>query len=149
MLTLHINATVFGCYTRVSCSFIKLKANILTFFKKQLDTLLKTKLNGKSLYESDSVKSWHYTMEFSINSFFSNYDQIHSFLWIWSHLLKNPLWKPLFFVWCREFLLTWTCGGNMFYFFCLGSKQKNNNKNDISFKRVLSIRIITFVNQNS
>ena len=30
-------------------------------------------------------------MRFSIKDFFSKYDQIRSFLWIWSHLLKKSL----------------------------------------------------------
>ena len=40
------------------------------------------------------VKSHPYTaqkMKFSIKDFFSKCDQIRSFLWIWSHLLKKPL----------------------------------------------------------
>ena len=36
-------------------------------------------------------------MEFSIKDFFNNYDQIRSFLRIWSHLLK----KISFFVQCK------------------------------------------------
>ena len=36
-------------------------------------------------------------MKFSIKDFFSKYDQIGSFLWIWSHLLKKSLMKNLIF----------------------------------------------------
>ena len=36
-------------------------------------------------------------MKFSIKDFFSKYDQIRSFLWIWSHLLKKSLVKNFIF----------------------------------------------------
>ena len=36
-------------------------------------------------------------MKFSINDFFSKCDQIHSFLQIWSHLLKNSLMENFIF----------------------------------------------------
>ena len=39
----------------------------------------------------------HKKMKFSIEDFFSKYDQIHSFLWIWSHLLKKLLMKNFIF----------------------------------------------------
>ena len=48
-------------------------------------------------------------MKFSMKDFFSKCDQIRSFLWIWSHLLKKPLmenfivcavlWKPASWFW--------------------------------------------------
>ena len=41
-------------------------------------------------------------MEFSIKDFFSKYDQIRSFLWIWSHLLKKSLTK--IFIFCAVVL---------------------------------------------
>ena len=34
---------------------------------------------------------------FSIKDFFSKCDQIHSFLWIWSHLLKKSLMENFIF----------------------------------------------------
>ena len=37
-------------------------------------------------------------MKFSINDFFSKYDQIRSFLRIWSHLLKKCLMQNLIFL---------------------------------------------------
>ena len=37
-------------------------------------------------------------IKFSIKDFFSKYDQIHSFLRIWSHLLKKSLIENFFFV---------------------------------------------------
>ena len=54
-------------------------------------------------------------MKFSIKDFFSKCDQIHSFLRIWSHLLKKPLMENfifcavkylicLRFLWCSDFL---------------------------------------------
>ena len=36
-------------------------------------------------------------MKFSIKDFFIKCDQIGSFLWIWSHLLKKSLMKNLIF----------------------------------------------------
>ena len=36
-------------------------------------------------------------MKFSINDFFSKCDQIHSFLRIWSHLLKKSLMENFIF----------------------------------------------------
>ena len=37
-------------------------------------------------------------MKFSIKDFFSKCDQICSFLWIWSHLLKKPLMENFIFL---------------------------------------------------
>ena len=37
-------------------------------------------------------------MKFSIKDFFKKYDQIRSFPWTWSHLLKKSLMENLFFV---------------------------------------------------
>ena len=39
----------------------------------------------------------HCTKKFSIKDFFSKYDQIHSFLRIWSHLLKKSLMENSIF----------------------------------------------------
>ena len=36
-------------------------------------------------------------MKFSIENFFSKQDQIHSFLWIWSHLLKKSFMEIFIF----------------------------------------------------
>ena len=36
-------------------------------------------------------------MKFSIKEFFSKCDQIRSFLWIWSHLLKKSLMENFIF----------------------------------------------------
>ena len=36
-------------------------------------------------------------MKFSINDFFSKFDQINSFLWFWSHLLKKSLIENFIF----------------------------------------------------
>ena len=40
-------------------------------------------------------------MKFSIKDFFSKCNQIRSFLWIWSHLLKKSLLENFFFVQCQ------------------------------------------------
>ena len=36
-------------------------------------------------------------MKFSIKDFFSKCDQIHGFLWIWSHLLEKPFMENFTF----------------------------------------------------
>ena len=49
---------------------------------------------------SDDFKrnsSYWRKMKFSINDFFSQCDQIRSFLWNWSHLLKKSLMENLIF----------------------------------------------------
>ena len=38
-------------------------------------------------------------MKFSMKEFFSKCDQIRSFLWIWSHLLKKCLMENFIFLW--------------------------------------------------
>ena len=42
-------------------------------------------------------------MKVSIKDFFSKCDQIRSFLWIWSHLLKKSVMEN--FIFCIEFVL--------------------------------------------
>ena len=44
-------------------------------------------------------------MKFSINDFFSKYDQIRSFLWIWSHFLKKSWIEN--FIFCAVILTAW------------------------------------------
>ena len=46
-------------------------------------------------------------MKFSIKYFFSKWDQTHSFLRIWSHLLKKSLIETSFFVQWLLFYYTW------------------------------------------
>ena len=41
-------------------------------------------------------------MKFSIKDVFSKYDQIRSFLWIWSDLLKKSFMKTSTFVQCNQ-----------------------------------------------
>ena len=48
--------------------------------------LVITLLNPELVSPSTAQK-----MRFSIKDFFSKFDQIYSFLWIWSHLLKKSL----------------------------------------------------------
>ena len=47
------------------------------------------------------LNSTEQKMKFSIKDFFSNCDQIRSFLRIWSHLLKKSLKEN--FIFCAEF----------------------------------------------
>ena len=64
-------------------------------------------------------------MKFSIRDFFSKYDQIRSFLWIWSHLLKKALMEN--FVFCAA-LSRYIVRANIeitpvpFWMVCLSSK---------------------------
>ena len=46
---------------------------------------------------SSHLKVTAQKLKFSIKDFFSEYDQIHSFLPIWSHLLKKSLMKNFIF----------------------------------------------------
>ena len=46
-------------------------------------------------------------MKFSIKDFFSKCDQICSFLWIWSHLLKNSLMEN--FIFCAVYVPVFLC----------------------------------------
>ena len=48
------------------------------------------KVNNKDIRTTQNMK-------FSIKDFFSKCDRIRIFLWIWSHLPKNPSWKISFF----------------------------------------------------
>ena len=52
-----------------------------------------------SIYDQISLLK---KMKFSITDFFSKYDKIHSFLRIWSYLLKKSLMESLIF--CSVFL---------------------------------------------
>ena len=45
-----------------------------------------------------SVKALHKKMKFSIKDVFCKCDQIRSFLWIWSHLLKKSLMENFIFL---------------------------------------------------
>ena len=48
-------------------------------------------------------------MKFSVKDIFSNYDQIRSFLRIWSHLLKISLTEILYFMQCLVYMIfKWT-----------------------------------------
>ena len=47
------------------------------------------------LFQSENITAQN--MKFSIKDFFSKCDQIRSFLWIWSHLLKKSLMKNFIF----------------------------------------------------
>ena len=47
--------------------------------------------------KDDNERELHKKMKFSIKDFFSKYDQICSFLRIWSHLLKKPLLENFIF----------------------------------------------------
>ena len=52
------------------------------------------KSNSGSSYRKENTEQ---KMKFSIKYFFYKYDQIHSFLRIWSHLLKKSLMENFIF----------------------------------------------------
>ena len=64
-----------------------------------------------SILRAITVKKKHlnkYTvqkMKFFIMDFFRKCDQIHIFVWIWSHLLKKSLMENFFFFWVMD---AWT-----------------------------------------
>ena len=49
------------------------------------------------MYNFMSASSTSQKMKFSISDFISKYDQIRSFLWIWSHLLKKFVMENFIF----------------------------------------------------
>ena len=53
------------------------------------------------------LHSRHKKMKFFIKDFFSKYDQMHSFLRIYSHLLKKSLMEN--FIFCAVILLFFQC----------------------------------------
>ena len=77
-----------------------LNSNITYFFltnlvhKVQVLSPVKNKIN--LFWRLDVEKSsTAQKMKISIKDFFSKFDQIHSFLWIWSYLLKKSLMENL------------------------------------------------------
>ena len=58
-------------------------------------TLLSISVNCKGEYQDSIIAQ---KVKFSIKYFFSKYDQILSFLRVWSHLLKKSLMESLIFL---------------------------------------------------
>ena len=75
----------------------------VTFFSDDMGLttigLCKINLNDDNFDDGDPTKRENTTqkMKFSIQDFFSKCDQIFSFLWIWSHLLKKSLMENFIF----------------------------------------------------
>ena len=95
MLSSHTCHTIFLIFLfsffRFHSSKIRIRAQIIlgcVRFLLKKDCLLIT---------SKPVCHTAQKMEFPIKDFFSKCDQIHSFLWIWSHLLKKSLIENSFF----------------------------------------------------
>ena len=59
-------------------------------------------LLGKELKVQTDTANTAKKMKFSIKDLFSKFDQIHSFLRIWSHLLKKPLMENFIFSVVKE-----------------------------------------------
>ena len=61
---------------------------------------IKISLNGLFIFcanKTRTVQKKKKKMKFSIKDFLSKCDQIHSFLWIWSYLLKKSLMENFIF----------------------------------------------------
>ena len=83
-------------------------------------------------------------MKFSIKDFFSKCEQILSFLWIWSHLLKKSLMVNFIFVQCR--FLPWTSlNSNGHYVIAMILE---NQARLVRYTRVLAIYEIMIINVN-
>ena len=78
-------------------------------------------------------------MKFFIKNLFNKYDQIRSFLWVWSHLLKNFLIENFICCYCARIVFA-------------GSEQvfnKTLHKNDFSSKSNLNgIYVFKMNNKN-
>ena len=59
-------------------------------------------IDNHELYQSTAQSGTVQKMNFSFKDFFSKCDQIHSFLRIWSHLLKKALKEN--FIFCTVWL---------------------------------------------
>ena len=73
-----------------------------TFINECTLTNMRTIHPVTSLKENSSWAIFTAQKKFSIKYFFSKWDQIHSFLRIWSHLLKKSFMKS--FTFCADFL---------------------------------------------
>ena len=69
-------------------------------------------------------------MKFSIKDFFNKCDQIHSFLRIWSHLLKKSLMENFIFCVSLSFSLSFLCAVDNVYSYHDGDNVNDNNYND-------------------
>ena len=79
----------------------------IIIFERVLNTPLMSDLSFmgtrsfKCVFQPRNVCNAAQKMKFSIKDFFSNCDQIESFLWIWSYLLKKSLMEN--FIFCVVF----------------------------------------------
>ena len=76
-------------------AFLLFLWTIISWCKKTLDLQFSFHWDGDG-----EIRGTIYTaqkMKFSIKDFFSKCDQIHSFLWIWSHLLKKSIMENFIF----------------------------------------------------
>ena len=64
-------------------------------YAKNLTEIIKKNLRVPASTQSHEIAAQK--VKFSINDFFRKYDQIESFLWIWSCLLKKALMENFIF----------------------------------------------------
>ena len=86
------------------CHSLKIKAKVKTLSKGKVKTLSKSKISSCKFTENYFLSEIFLTatlmftsatvqtMKFFIKNLFSKCDQIRSFVWIWSYLLKNHIY---------------------------------------------------------
>ena len=93
---------------RIKCSiFWALNINLLGSNKMLLS------LSISFIIQTDTAQK----MKFSIKDFFSKFDQIHSFLRIWLHLLKLYLMETSFFLQGDMISITALYGNSLMFFY--------------------------------
>ena len=93
---------------RIKCSiFWALNINLLGSNKMLLS------LSISFITQTDTAQK----MKFSIKDFFSKFDQIHSFLRIWLHLLKLYLMETSFFLQGDMISITALYGNSLMFFY--------------------------------
>ena len=68
-------------------------------------TFISITLAWYGLKDEDIRNDTAQNVKFSIKDFFSKSDEIRSFLWIWSHLLKKSLIEKFIFVQYDNYLI--------------------------------------------
>ena len=103
----------------------------------------------KRAFDDNSLKVWilfdmsSVCIAFSIEDFFSKCDQVRSFLWIWSHLLKRSLMEN--FIFCAVLVVTlWKCQYCVIWtlkkVFTIASFGRNSRKMSVLFANGMKYR---------
>ena len=70
----------------------------------------------RNIYLNSPLPPIAQKIKFSIEDFFSKCDQISSFLWIWTHLLKKPSMESFNFCAVTKVLFAYNCSLFVFFF---------------------------------